>query len=81
MRIPNWFFALAACIALAGCAQDKWMLADGQHPQAYQAKVTQVVGEHPFILGATCQRDASGEREKPIRDAHVMQGAIIAARR
>jgi predicted peptidase len=65
MRIPNWFLRLAACIVLAGCAQDKWMLDAGQHPQAYQAKVTQVVGGK-FLLFLPAGFQAHGKTRYPL---------------
>ncbi|MGH8253976.1 MAG: dienelactone hydrolase family protein [Steroidobacteraceae bacterium] len=65
MRIPNWFLPLAACSALAGCAQDKWILAEGQHPQGYEARVTQVVGGK-FLLFLPSGFQAHGKTRYPL---------------
>jgi predicted peptidase len=65
MRIPNGFLPIVACTVLAGCAQEKWSLAAGQHPQAYSARITQVVGGK-FLLFLPAGFETHGKTRYPL---------------
>jgi predicted peptidase len=66
MRMATGPVVLGILSLLAGCAaQQRWTLADGQHPQAYQAKVTRVVSGR-FLLFLPAGFQAHGRTRYPL---------------
>jgi predicted peptidase len=66
MRIAKWLVALGVVSLLAGCAAERrWTLAEGQHPQVYQARVTRVVSGK-FLLFLPAGYEAHGRARYPL---------------
>ena len=66
IRVAKWPVLLGIWSLLAGCAaQHRWTLAEGQHPQAYQAKVTRVVSGK-FLLFLPAGYKAHGKTRYPL---------------
>ena len=56
MRLLKWISVFALAALLPACAHNDWQLHEGQHPQAYEGKVTRVVsGKFLLFLPAGFQ--------------------------
>ena len=66
MRTAKWPVVLGLWILLTACAtQQRWSLAEGQHPQTYQARVTRVVSGR-FLLFLPAGYKAHGKARYPL---------------
>ena len=66
MRMAGWPVVLGIWSLLAGCAAPpRWTLAEGQHPQSYQAQVTRVVSGQ-FLLFLPAGFKAHGKVRYPL---------------
>ena len=66
MHVKQWVLGVVAVLLLGGCtAQQRWTLARGQHPQAYQGRVTRVVSGR-FLLFLPAGFKAHGKERYPL---------------
>lgn len=65
MRMLKRYLLLGLSAMLAGCVHGGWTLSEGQHPQAYQATVTRVVGGK-FLLFLPAGFQAHGKTRYPL---------------